>query len=323
MGYSGTTQFLIISHTQIIMKKLFVIAFAIFFVQSVVACDMCGGGAGSQYIGLLPGFNRDFVGIQLLAGNFTSRFPSVYYLVPRPDDVINDKYNTLQIWGRHKIGKNYQVFAFIPYQYNVRFTNGERSCNAGIGDITIMLNRTLLDRELAGRQHTLFGGVGIKLPTGGTTSFDNVAQSQFPSMKPGTGTYDFMLNANYTIQKKNFGVNLDPSVVLTTASSDGYKFGNRFSVGALAFYKLAVGRFLFTPQAGVKYEYATLDYYNYKQNWTNIYSGGGILFSSIGLQIAYRSLGLRLIGNLPLAQHYANGRINTNSKLETGFFVTF
>jgi hypothetical protein len=323
MRYCGITQFLITSHKQIIMKRIFLVTLAIFFAHIVSACDMCGGGAGSQYIGLLPGLNRNFVGVQFLTGNFTSRFPSIYHLKPRPDDVINDSYNTIQIWGRHSIGKKYQIFAFLPYQYNVRYINGSRVFHAGIGDITILLNRTILNREIAGRHHTMFGGVGINLPTGGTTSFDNNAQSQFPSMKPGTGTYDFMLNANYTIQSNKFGFNLDPSIVLTTASSDGYKFGNRFSVGAVAFYKLSKAKFLITPQAGIKYEYATQDYYNYKQNWANIYSGGGILFSSMGLQIAYRSLGLRFIGNLPLAQHYANGRINANSKLETGFFVTF
>ena len=118
-------------------------------------------------------------------------------------------------------------------------------------------------------------------------------------------------------------MNLDPSVTLTTTTAEGYKIGNRYSIGAVAFGKIIARKFFITPQAGVRYEYATQDYYNYKQNWTNIYSGGSILYSSVGVQVAYRSLGIRLIGNLPLAQHYADGKITANSKLETGFFVTF
>ncbi len=323
MQYYGVTQFLFTFHKQIIMKKLFVIAFAIFFAQSVVACDMCGGGAGSQYIGLLPGLNRNFVGIQFLTGSFTSRFPSVYHLMPRPDEVTNDSYNTLQVWGRHKIGKNYQVFAFIPYQYNVKNRNGERLYNSGMGDVTLLLNRTIINAEKAGWQHTVFGGAGIKLPTGSNKSIEENAQSTFATMKPGTGTWDFLFNANYTIQNKNLGVNLDPSVTLTTTTAEGYKVGNRYSIGAVAFGKIIARKFLITPQAGVRYEYATQDYYNYKQKWTNIYSGGSILYSSVGVQVAYRSLGIRLICNLPLAQHYADGKITANSKLEIGFFVTF
>lgn len=305
------------------MKKIVVIAVAILLAHTAFACDVCGGGAGSQYIGLLPGLNRNFAGIQFLSGNFTSRFPSAYQLSPKPDDVTEDRYNTLQIWGRHKIGKNYQIFVFIPYQYNTRLKNNESNAVSGMGDMSLLLNRTIINTQKGAWQHTVFGGVGIKLPTGSNKSIQKNALSSFDGMKPGTGTWDFLLNANYTFQNSKFGINLDPSVTLTTASSVGYKVGNRYSIGAIAFYKKALGDFLITPQMGVRFEYATLDFYNYKQNWSNLYSGGEILYTSAGLQVAYRSVGLRFIGNLPVTQHYAEGRISARVKLETGFFVTF
>jgi len=305
------------------MKNILIIAVAILSTLSATACDMCGGGAGSQYIGLLPGLSRNFVGIQFLSGNFSGRFPSPFQLIPHPDDITQDKYNTLQAWGRHKIGKHYQVFAFIPYQYNVRYINDEQVFTSGIGDITLLLNRTIANKNISGWQHTVFGGTGIKLPTGSTLDFSNVNELRYPAMKPGTGTWDFLVNANYTIQKNNYGINLDPSVTINTTAASGYKFGNRYSIGAAAFYKINAGKFLFTPQAGFRYEYAHQDYYNYAQKWQNPYSGGGIIFSSVGLQIAYRSLGLRLVANLPVVQHIAGGTITTNHKTEAGFFIVF
>ncbi len=302
------------------MKRFIVFTAAIVMAgMGVYACDMCGGAAGNQYIGLLPGFNRNFAGIQYLSGSFSGTFPS--FLIDKPNDEhTNDHYNTVQAWGRHRMGRYYQVFAFVPYQYNVRYGGGLRSVNSGLGDITLLLNRVFMSPKEGKWKQTLFGGAGVKLPTGLHAASND---GSMPSMNPGTGTCDFTFNTNYTLLCRKAGINMDVSGTVTTKASNNYKFGNRLGAGLSGFYALQIGECRVTPQAGLRYEYATEDYYNYERNWVNTASGGYVLSATAGAQVSYKNYGLRVNCLLPVNQHYAAGQIVANYKTEAGIFFLF
>ncbi len=292
--------------------------FAVLIVHSVYACDMCGGTSGNQYIGLLPAFNRNFIGVQYLTGKQSGTYPTG--LFDKTEEHTTDYYNTVQLWGKHRIGQKYMIFAFVPYQTNIRVKDGIRSSYSGLGDMTIVLNRTFLNRNGGSLKHTIFGGVGVKLPTGNATKN---SERSLPGVNPGTGTWDFSANANYTARYKNGGVNVAISGVLSTVASDKYKVGNRLNTAITGFYSTELGRFVLSPQLGCRYEYATQDFYNYQHSWINDYSGGQVLYGTAGLQVVIKNIGMRLTYMIPMLQQFNGNQVSAIFKANIGLFTTF
>ncbi len=303
------------------MRPFIVLIAAIMLCNEVRACDMCGGGSSGQYIGLLPAFSRNFAGLQYSHAAFHGSFPSAYS--GRPNERTTDHYNTLQAWGRQRIGSRYQVFAFVPYQYNVRYKDGIRRQTSGLSDITVLATRILLDRHTGPWQHMAFAGLGAKLPTGAYANNNGTSADAAPALSPGTGSWDALLTANYTLRKGRAGVNLEGGYTIATPSPDKYRYGNKLNADLTALYTANAGRWTLMPQAGARYEYAAADLYNYERGWVNDYSGGQRLYGLFGLQVARGSCGLRLAGLLPVSQHYAGGEITARYKTETTFFILF
>jgi hypothetical protein len=285
------------------------------------ACDACGGGAASQYIGLLPAFNHNFVGITYTQGGYSGSFASAYH--GRPDERVEDTYSSLGLWGRHRIGENYQVFAFVPYQYNVRTSAGFRTESAGLGDISVLFNRVIANTIHGQWRHTAFGGVGVKLPTGAYDREGAHEPGSIPGITPGTGSFDFSANANYTVQHRKTGCNVEIAAALTMPAPDGYKYGNKISSGLTCFHVFLIDRLRISPQLGGRYEFLDADYFNYERGWVNESSGGQLVYAMAGLQLAYSAVGLRTSFLLPAMQQYNGTQIKANYKMEAGFFILF
>ncbi len=285
------------------------------------ACDVCGCSTSSQFLGVLPGYDYNFIGLQYLHSNYAGTHSGLRESDPAQHS--KDQYNTLQLWGRYNLGRKYQLFVFIPYQFNRHREDSTRYNNSGVGDITILANRKLVDRERGEVSHLLTAGVGIKLPTGHHDGISVLDKEGLPNMQPGTGATDLMVNANYVIKRKQLGFNLDASYTLTTTSSDSYKYGNKLNSGILAFYSLAAGSVSLMPVAGVRYEYTLHDYDNYSKKWLNEQSGGYMVFAAAGVQTYYKKAGARVTGQLPIAQNFASGNVTARYKLETSIFFLF
>jgi hypothetical protein len=287
------------------------------------ACDVCGCSASNQYLGVLPTANLNFVGIQYLHNGFSSDHPSLFE--NRPNERADDYYNTVQLWGRYNIGSRLQVFAFVPYRYNVQRTDTGTSTMSGVGDISVLANVLLLkdDASATGWQHQLLAGGGLKAPTGAYTGVTERDKLGLPNMQPGTGSWDVMLNANYTLRRRSEGVNLDASYTLTMPNAERYKYGNRLNVGLLLFHSWRKDAFTLMPQIGCRYEYTLHDYDNYDRRWLNEQSGGYMAFATAGIQAYYKQLGLRCTYQLPVAQQYARGYVTANNKIDAGIFLLF
>lgn len=285
------------------------------------ACDVCGCSSSSQFLGVLPGYSYNFIGLQYLHSDYASAHPGLRDTDPTEHSA--DHYNTLQLWGRYNIGKKYQVFLFVPYQFNYHHADTSRYNNAGLGDISIMVNRKLLDKESGNVSHLLTGGVGMKLPTGHHDGISILDKEGLPNMQPGTGATDFIVATNYTIRYKKLGANADASYTLTTTSSDSYKYGNKLNSGIMGFYALAAGGFSIMPVAGVRYEYTLHDYDNYRKKWLNEQSGGYMVFAVAGVQAYYKKAGARITGQLPVAQHYSSGYVSAVAKTEASLMILF
>ncbi|PQJ12236.1 hypothetical protein CJD36_000305 [Flavipsychrobacter stenotrophus] len=304
------------------MKRIILsMLLAICIYMPAKACDVCGCSASNQFLGVLPGYDYNFIGLQYMSTYLSSAHPSAYE--NRPYEHSREYYNTFQVWGRYNMGKHYQLFAFVPYQYNIHRQDSADALHSGIGDISVLVNRILINKEHKKLQHQLLAGGGIKLPTGSHTSLSQLDKQGLPNMQPGTGSVDFMVNTNYTLRRKSAGINADAAYTFTTTSKDSYRYGNRLNAGAMAFYSFAVKKFAIMPVLGARYEYTLHDYDNYNRKWLNEQSGGYMLYATAGIQAYYKRLGARINYQLPLAQHYSSGYVTANYKVESGIFLLF
>jgi hypothetical protein len=292
-------------------------------ITAVQACDVCGCSASNQYLGILPKANLNFIGFQYQYNSFTSDHPSLFE--HQPNEHGKDYYNTFQLWGRYNVGKRLQLFAFLPYRYNVQLLDTSRTTSPGLGDVSMLANAMIIkeDATSEGWQQLLLAGGGIKFPTGKYTGITTMDKQGLPNMQPGTGSWDFIVNTNYTVRRKSAGVNVDVAYTITMPNAEKYKYGNRLNAGVLGFYRLKRKGATILPQAGLRYEYTLNDYDNYDRKWLNEQSGGYMCFATAGLQAYVGQFGLRLTYQLPVSQHYGAGYITAWQKVDAGVFFLF
>ena len=304
------------------MKHIIATVLCMCLYSYTYACDESGGGAASEGLGMLPQFYKHFAGLQYQYRSYTAVHPglSENSIQERSEDI----YTTTQLWGRFQPNKYLQVFAFVPYQYNKqKAENKSAIVQSGIGDITLMANAIVLRKtDSNDNAQLLLAGGGIKLPTGRHTNM-LINRTGLPEPQPGTGSWDFIVNANYTLKFNRTGFNTEVSYTFTTANKEAYKYGNMLSTALRAFYMKQTGNFNLVPQIGARFDYALHDYDNYDRKWLNKQTGGQVVYATATLQAFYKKIGLQAGYNYPLAQDYANGNVTIQPQFDAGLFLLF
>jgi hypothetical protein len=298
------------------------IALTVLTMHSAVACDVCGSSSGNQGLGLLPQSAKHFAGIQYqhMAYNSVHEYLSEH----KASTQSQERYTTLQVWGRYQINERWQIFGFVPYRHNT--TTVANATTTGVGDMSLLANYTFIQTsDTSGRavSHRLQGGTGIKAPTGRHQGVSELERAGIPNMQPGTGAWDIPVNANYTIRYKNTGINIDASYNMTTPNKSNYKFGNKLNSQLTWFYSWQAGNISVLPQAICRYEYSLHDYDNYDRKWLNEQTGGTILSAGVGVQAYYNKLGLHAAFTKPIAQNYSRGMVTAVSRLDVGMMFLF
>jgi hypothetical protein len=88
------------------MKKYFILFVFIFIETNLIACDICGCGSGSYYIGLMPQFHKNFVGIRYRYSIFDSHLGHSHHGI----FATQETFRTTEIWGRfypHQVANTY------------------------------------------------------------------------------------------------------------------------------------------------------------------------------------------------------------------------
>lgn len=306
------------------MKHIISLVLVLICSMPVYACDVCGTSTGNQGLGLLPQMYQHFVGIQYQHKTYSSVHPALSDR--RPDTHSDEHYRTVQAWGRFCIGKKWQAFAFVPYRSNTFSSNNTHATVQGIGDISVLVNYTLLqsnDSTTTPFKHRLQGGAGLKMPTAKYTGVTERELSGLPNIQAGTGAWDIPLNANYTLRYSNIGLNVDVMYNITTANKDNYKYGERFTSQLSFFYWAQAGKVAILPQLSLRNEYALHDYDNYGRKWLNDQTGGYILSAQAGVQIYFKSIGWQVQYAIPFQQQYGGGNVTAKSSFDTGLMFLF
>ncbi len=278
------------------------------------ACDVCGCSGSNQYIGILPQFYHNFFRLQYQYRTFSSKH--IPFRAGDAAEHSTEAYQALQLSGRYYISRRFQLFAFLPYHYNRKEEAGVITNSNGIGDATLLFNTEVYGTKDAAAplQQKLLAGWGLKLPTGRHDALAATGADGLPNMQPGTGSWDFPANINYTIRRKGVGANADITYTQTTPNHESYKYGNRLSAGLTGFYWWQHGNVKVLPQAGLRYNYAATDWDNYRKGWINDVSGGHQLFAAAGAQAYYKAWGAQLMYYQPLEQRYAGGLVTAGGQ---------
>ena len=303
------------------MKRiLFLILSFIFGICAVgKSCPICGCGGGNVYMGLLPDFKYQFLGLRFHTTQYHTQ------LINDPSQFSTNTYHTVELWGGVRLGKKIQLLAFVPYYMNKQADDDGTFYTHGLGDITVMGQYQVFksSARVAGNRtinQQLWIGGGIKLPTGpfnadmkdsNTTVADINAQI-------GTGSVDFLINGMYNLSIRNFGISLTANYKMNTINSDQYKYGNKFQSNLIAFYQFAGRKTTVTPNTGLGYENVAINQLAGKDVQ---YTGSRIMTAIAGVEFDFGKIGVGINGQLPLYQNFAEGQ--TKMKFNTMMHVTF
>lgn len=305
------------------MKRIITTMLLCLGMMSVQACDICGCGAGSTYLGILPDFNTRIAGLRYRYNNVLTHVGpggTNTYLT------TSENYHTAELWGGWNLGKKLRVMAYIPFSYNTKVSTEERSSKSGIGDAgaqvfyrPLSLKRTVANRLLI---QDLWIGGGVKLPTGKYEPNDREASGQSANLfQLGTGSFDFLATAMYDIRLQDAGLNLSASYKMNTTNQYDYNYGNKLSANAQLYYKCNIKRVLtLSPNAGAGYERSATDL---DEGYKVYNSGGYVLFGTVGVELNYKKFAAGGNWQPVLSQQLAMGVVQPRNKMMLHVAVMF
>lgn len=297
------------------MKKTIIGALFLLLTVPVLACDICGSGAGGGYMGLLPGFRKRFVSLRYSHNGLTSHLGpggNTTYLTTQ------EHFRMLELWGAVNIGNRFRLAGFIPVNFMERANGNGRFSQQGWGDVSVLAYYQLIRNEAGsgntGLQQSLWLGSGVKLPTGkynpGEKNIQEGAQNTF---QLGTGSVDFSLNAMYDVSWNNWGMNANLGYKINTANGTGYRYGNKLSANLLAYRRIVVGdKYALSPNAGMLLEWAVKDHKAADiQVWE---TGGYSIMGTLGAEVQLGKVGLGMNYQTPFSQHLGEGKLKANDR---------
>ena len=267
-------------------------------------CDACGCSASGGGMGFSSMVNQNFVGVRYFYQSYSSR-DGIFANSPW----VDENFNTIQLWARIPVYKNFQISAQVPYHTNNRQLSTGKQQIDGMGDVTVLglytLYKTTKDSTVF--SHSLQAGGGVKAPVGKYDSANNGSVN--PSFQLGTGAWDYLLAAEYVIKKQNLGFNAMLNYAFKSENKQDYKFGNQLNYAGNFFYVIDKNNFTIVPQAGLAGEvYETNRQYSQDVPLTK----GDILLGKVGLEAATGKLSVGINGMLPIAQNLTGGRVEAN-----------
>lgn len=280
------------------------------------ACDICGCGVGSYYLGILPEYNKRFIGLRYQYKTLTTHLGPSGERSPLTAD---ETYQSTELWGGWNIGKRFRILAFVPYNFNKRESQTGDGNKSGLGDIAVMGYFKLFENMNTVSSgmlvQSLWIGGGIKVPTGKYEPTERLAIQESPNnFQLGTASTDFTVNAAYDIRYNDLGLNTNVTYKMNTENSHEYRYGNKFTANALLYHKFRIaGKFTVSPNVGLLYETARKDVESSKYDID--VSGGKAVSILMGAEFAFKNISIG--GNFQKigSQDLAGGRVKAGNKM--------
>jgi hypothetical protein len=297
------------------MKRVsFTILFLVFSISLSLACPYCGCGNSNFQIGVLPTFSNAFIGVRYTYAHFKTDSSSQF---------SRDYFHTTEIWGGYRMGK-FQVMAFVPYLSIHKLSDDGDVNSTGIGDITVLGNYQVLSKTNSSStfSNVLWLGGGIKFATGQSkvdTEDPGFTVGDFSST-PGTGSTDYLLNANHNLLFGKNGLVTNLTYRINTKNEMEFQYGNRIYLNTAFFHSINAGQWVVRPTVGL----------NLVKNSANKFqsqkvsgSDGYILNGMAGVNVQKGKVGLLVNGFLPLSQDIYHGLTQSKERISLALTYSF
>lgn len=296
------------------MRKHLLLVLLLAGFGSATACDVCGGGAGNGYVGILPDFQKHIFGLRYRHNSVLTHIGvggEHTYLTTK------ESYRTLEAWGGWTLNNKFRLMLSVPYNFNGRENGGHTLSKSGLGDVTLSGYYGLLNkRQSVGDKllvQSLWAGTGVKLATGQYNPEDKAAAANANLFQLGTGSTDFTLGLMYDVRLQDVGLSVSSNYKLNTENGYGYRYGNKLALNAQGYYKFRVMKKLtLAPNAGVQLEQSDADL---DKGFAVSASGGNLLLGTAGVEAVIGKFAVGANLQTPLSQNLANGAVNANGRM--------
>jgi hypothetical protein len=193
--------------------------------------------------------------------------------------------------------------------------------NVGMGDPLVVLKYELISPSKSDEvknKHRLLFGAGVKLPIG--THYKEILNNQpldenLLQLQLGTGSMDWVLNANYQLRRNNHGLQTDVSFKHNLANNLGFVKGNQFNAQANYFYQKRWSKSVFMPAIGMLYENAVNDKIN-NNVLTN--TGGSNWYGSVGAEFFMKTISVYFNYQQLISQNLNGFQMKNNLRFTLG-----
>ena len=282
------------------IHKILLFAFACFSFGKVNACDVCASGGAGNYVGIVPNFSKNMIGLR---AQFQSATFQVHELNTNGTSQIEaDQYFRSDLWLRYFLTKRLQAQVVLPFQVNRRSETERSTTINGLGDLSTFCHYTLINRgDSINIRHkwTWTLGGGFQLPTGKYQQRDET-KAMLPGLfQIGSGSYGLMVNQNLGYRFKAIGFATQYQFTHLTENEIGFKRGAVHNASLLCYYWYRKDIVSLLPSLGIVYSS-----FGYNQNYgvSDPFSGGENVSTSIGLDLYYLSWVLQTNGYLSIYQ---------------------
>lgn len=212
------------------MKKYYFVLVLLLSINAF-SCDICGGVTSNVSIGVLANTNYHLIGIRNNYRSYSSYINGIKH--------ATDRIVIQELFLRYQWNKRWQVLVNLPYQNAFQQNDFGSTRISGLADPSINVNRTIINRQdTTGRlKDYLLVGMSVKFPLGKNAPTTNNLKNLFP----GTGSYDWLFQANYTHQwNKKLSFQTESSYALKGKDQWSYSYGNSLQIGAVLVHSTSV-----------------------------------------------------------------------------------
>ncbi len=297
------------------MKKIMLLCSIMVWVyNSTKACDICGCGVGSNYVGILPEFSKKIIGIRYRYNSITNNLGinGMYNYF-----TTQEKYYTVEAWAAVNIAKKFRLMVSMPYNFNLKENASIQKKQQGVGDFSTQAFYQVLNKQKSVFQNklliqSLWVGVGVKLATGLYSNEINDASQNTNLYQLGSGSTDFLVSAMYDIRLQDAGLNVSGLYKIKTKNKYDYTYGNKLNLNLQVYYKLKLNpTSTIAPNFGFQYEQAAKDV---NKKIINDASGGNIALGTLGFETIFNKISIGSNWQIPLQQNLAMGIAKANQR---------
>jgi hypothetical protein len=291
------------------MQKNLAFLCGVLAIVNSYACDVCGGVSENSTIGFAPTNDFHYFGIRSNYRRFYSYSESMITGTMNSTDYFFQS----DLMGKIQLSNRWQLIGIIPYSYVSQIENGIKTSKSGLGDVSLMsFYSPLIVKDSSGFIHQQLNvGLGLKCPTG------NYAESAhaMSNMYPGTGAFDITLGANYFLQTRKNGIQLEGAQTFRLENKYGYQYGSISSFGGNYFRVFKASNSVFRPFIGIIATYFGKDCID-RIIATESVNNGLTVSGKFGLNYVKSNWFFSLSTQLPIYQNLGNGAVQQKESVQ-------